>query len=117
MSVKKIAGTVSVTKSGTTKTFPINSISITRGRSEATKFSFNVFDPDGTYNPNNASSAYYQYLTPELQPVGTPSKTVTINIYADSDTITYSNMIIMGMNYSADPDGGYNIQVSGTCIA
>lgn len=113
MSVKKVAGTVSVTKSGTTKTFPINSISITRGRSEATKFAFTVFDPDGTYNPNNSSSAYYQYLTPELQPVGTPSKTVTINIYCDSDTKTYSNMIIMGLTCSASPEGGYVLNVSG----
>jgi len=90
---------------GTPTVIPVAQTTITRAKSEPLKWSVTI--PDGTCQ-------YFTDLTkPDLQPVGTPTKTVQIEIFSGAATRTYSDLILLDRKYNADPNGGYTLTLSG----
>jgi hypothetical protein len=118
---KVLAATCTITRApGGTKTIPADSLTITRSKSAPLTWSLTIFDPDGTYNPDNTASPWHEWLRPEFQPKGAPTKTIKISVHADypgsnwSGTRDYTDLILLSRDYEASPEGGYTLTLSGT---
>lgn len=104
---RKISG------SWTSKTFPVQQVSIERSKSQPKRWSITVPNPTGEYSPWHTTSGWLDWLREETQDMTSPTRLVDISIITESGITNHTDLVIKEDSGRLDPTTGYSIQLSG----
>jgi len=107
MGIKKaiaVAVAVRVKRNGVE--VPVNSVRVTLAKSASLTWSIVILDPEIGMSED--------FRPPKLKKGSTPAQTYSIDIYTlDGDHLLFTDLIPLSRQFSADPEGGYSVTISG----